>query len=155
VRAIAPRALPSAAIVELARTPWNTELILDRPGRYTVRDDGGRRIVDLRHGGGRLRLVLPPYSRRFMLVEKIGRGERSYEISAGRRALLGDLIPVESSVGSRGMVDDAVFERLFSTPFDARQVTSRPVIDARCDAATWGVTDSPARRDRPDRACAC
>lgn len=142
IRVIPPRRLPSAAIVELRQMPWSTELLVDRPGRYYVRDADGRRIVDLRHGRGTVRLLLPLYSPRFVLVERREEGDgcgapgrhrshdcrredRPHEITAATRARASALPPAEATVLTRGVVEDSVFEQLFASPYDAGSVMER------------------------------
>lgn len=142
IRVIAPRALPSAAIVDLVGNAALTELTIDRPGRYFIRDADGRRIVDLHHGRGAARLLLPP-SRRFEVVEVREEGEGCvghprrggddcvrqevpYDVVAGAGHRLSELPPSAGTVAARGVIEDSVFEDLFAVPFDAASL-SRPV----------------------------
>jgi hypothetical protein len=143
IRVIAPRALPSAAIVDLVSTERTTELVIDRPGRFYVRDADGRRIVDLNHGRGAARLLLPPYSPRFELVEVreegagcAGRGPRRdgdcrreeipYAFAAGGRQRLSELASSTTTVAARGVIEDSVFEELLAHPYDAGSLSQPP-----------------------------
>lgn len=142
IRVIAPRALPSASIVDLPAGPRTTELLVDRPGRWYVRDGDGHRIVDLHHGRGTVRLVLPAYSARFELVEVRDRGpgcagpgrrrggdcareELAHDVTAGGRQLASALPPVASTVATRGVIEDTVFEELLAEPYDGRSLDLR------------------------------
>ena len=151
IRVIAPRALPSASIVDLVGDERTTELLLDRPGRFFVRDADGHRIVDVHSGRRTVRLLLPGYSRRFELVEVRDHGEgcagagrrRSAdcarevlprEVAAGGRQLVSQLATSESTVATRGIVEDTVFEELLSTPYEGRRlVVDEPPSSLRTD----------------------
>lgn len=136
---IAPRALPSAALIDLVDLPEvarTTELLIDRPGRWYVRDADGHRIVDLRTGRGTTRLLLPAYSPRFALVELRERGasctgpgrmragdctreDVTAELQAGGRHRASDLVSTATTVAARGVIEDSVFEGLLPQPFEA------------------------------------
>lgn len=136
ITVIPPRALPSAALLELRSEPTATELLLDRPGRYYVRDADGHRIMDVHTGNSTARLLLPPYSPRFELVEMIEQGsgctgpgrirardctleERSTEFDSGGTRRASKLNPSASTVAARGAIEDSAFEALMQQPYDA------------------------------------
>lgn len=136
VTIVPPRALPSAAVVDFtgASTPV---LVVDRPGRYYVRDADGHRVADLRAGQTALRLFLPPYSPRFSIVEVAERGpgcagpvrarsggctreEHAAEFEAQGIRRLSELELTTPTVATRGVIEDSAFEGLFGSPFDSR-----------------------------------
>lgn len=144
IRVVAPRALPSASIVDLDAREGATELLVDRPGRFFVRDADGHRIVDLHHGRGTARLLLAARSPRFQLVEIRERGvgcagpvrgrgescareELAHELVAGGRRRASELAATPSTVATRGVVEDTVFEELLARPYDAGALAIRAV----------------------------
>lgn len=139
ITVIAPRALPSAALIDLPGGTIATELLIDRPGRWFVRDAEGHRIVDLRTGRSTARLVLPHYSPRFELVEmhahgsdctapartRVGNCTRQdivAELQAGQRHRASELTSSAATIAARGVIDDSVFEGLLARPFEAEIV---------------------------------
>ena len=135
-RVMPPRDLASAALVDLRADL--AELLVDRPGRYYLRDADGHRIADLHHGRGTARLVLPPYSPRFALVgvtqsgagcdgpgrfRECVREEAAHEFEAGGKTIRMSALAAERpAVAARGLIEDSVFEQLFARPFDAGAV---------------------------------
>jgi hypothetical protein len=157
IRVIPPRALPSAAIVDLRAGPPSTQLVIDRPGRFYVRDADGRRVVDLHHGRGAAHLLLPP-SRRFEVVEVREEGlgcashraqrtddcrrqEIPYELAGGTDHRLSDLVASAPTVSSRGVIEDSVFEELLALPFDAGSLSNPAGVDVAAE-----LTPLPPRR---------
>jgi caspase domain-containing protein len=135
-RVLPPRDMPSAPLLDLHPQIGLTELTVDRPGRYYLRDADGNRILDLHQGHGAARLLLPAYSPRFALVgvaqygtgcEGPGRWRKStcvreetaHEFEAGAPVRLSGLQAGRPAVAARGVIEDSIFELLLSRPFDA------------------------------------
>jgi hypothetical protein len=132
-RVLPPADLASAALVDL-RAEEQAELIVDRPGRYYLRDADGHRIADFHHGKGTARLALPAYSPRFALVSVTSHGtgcqpgrwlrscerrEVTHEFEAAGSIRLSALEAGQRSVAARGVIEDSIFEQLLEEPFDA------------------------------------
>ncbi len=135
IRVLAPRALPSAALVDLRGADAGGDLHVDREGRYYLRDADGHRIVDLHQGRGTVRVRLPPYSPRFALVrvshsgrgctgpgrfqdESCRRDEIAYEVAGGAGLVrVSSLEASQTTVASRGVIEDSIFEQLFAEPY--------------------------------------
>lgn len=139
ITVIAPRALPSAALIELQEGANTTELLIDRPGRWYLRDADGHRIIDLRTGRGTTRLILPGYSPRFALVQMREHGasctgpgrmragtcmreDLVAELQARAQHRASKLVSTATTVAARGVIEDSVFEGLLAQPFEAEIV---------------------------------